>query len=316
MHSGECTALIRDACRIDPARRPLIIAGGPHAVYEPWDLFSADPRRPVGRRRRRHRRGVRPAEPARSAAVDVRGTGRVDALGVPPRPRQRRARRDPRPGVRARRADGAGRGTGRHRHAAAASAIWTSCRDPVLGYRLLEPPSRRATLGARALPADQVRRHSPDQLAGPDVRLQVRLPVLPDPRLQPAAAPRRRAAQRIAEEMSAPQQGVRPARTSSAPTTTSSTTRRARWRSSRRWPRPSSTACALAPARPLGHRGHRPRHAADEGAPAARARGRLPRPVAGRRGHDRHAGQEGPERRQDHRGVSRCCATPASARCR
>src|SRR4029434_6770957 len=29
---------------------------------------------------------------------------------------------------------------------------------PVLGYRLLEPPSRRATLSAYALPVDQVRR--------------------------------------------------------------------------------------------------------------------------------------------------------------
>jgi hypothetical protein len=32
---------------------------------------------------------------------------------------------------------------------------------PVLGYRLLEPPGRHATLGAHALPADQVRKLSP-----------------------------------------------------------------------------------------------------------------------------------------------------------
>ena len=46
IHSAQCKDLIRDACRIDPAHRPLIIAGGPHAIYEPWDVFSADPARP------------------------------------------------------------------------------------------------------------------------------------------------------------------------------------------------------------------------------------------------------------------------------
>ena len=46
LHSERCMELIRDAHRIDPAHRPLIIAGGPHAVYEPYDLFSADPARP------------------------------------------------------------------------------------------------------------------------------------------------------------------------------------------------------------------------------------------------------------------------------
>src|SRR5580765_7315095 len=46
LHSGPCMELIRDAHRMDAAHRPLIIAGGPHAVYEPYDLFSADPARP------------------------------------------------------------------------------------------------------------------------------------------------------------------------------------------------------------------------------------------------------------------------------
>ena len=45
LHSEQCMELIRDARRIDPAHRPLIIAGGPHAVYQPYDLFSADPDR-------------------------------------------------------------------------------------------------------------------------------------------------------------------------------------------------------------------------------------------------------------------------------
>src|SRR5215207_9304511 len=40
MHSDRALALIADARRIDPAHRPLIIAGGSHAVYEPYLLFG------------------------------------------------------------------------------------------------------------------------------------------------------------------------------------------------------------------------------------------------------------------------------------
>src|SRR5437763_12055335 len=43
IHAARCRELIRDVCTIDPAQRPLVIAGGPKAIYEPWDLFSADP---------------------------------------------------------------------------------------------------------------------------------------------------------------------------------------------------------------------------------------------------------------------------------
>src|SRR5436190_7634540 len=48
MHSGRALDLIRDARRIDPAQRPLIIAGGSHAVYEPHALFNGDPSDPSG----------------------------------------------------------------------------------------------------------------------------------------------------------------------------------------------------------------------------------------------------------------------------
>src|SRR5947209_9572846 len=47
LHSQRCMDLIRDAHRIDPAHRPLIIAGGPHAVYQPNELFSAHPADPT-----------------------------------------------------------------------------------------------------------------------------------------------------------------------------------------------------------------------------------------------------------------------------
>ncbi len=43
LHSTRCKELIYDACSIDPAHRPLIIAGGPKTIYEPWSVFSADP---------------------------------------------------------------------------------------------------------------------------------------------------------------------------------------------------------------------------------------------------------------------------------
>src|SRR2546429_6584864 len=47
LHSQRCMELIRDARTIDPNSRPLIIAGGPHAVYQPYELFSADPNDPT-----------------------------------------------------------------------------------------------------------------------------------------------------------------------------------------------------------------------------------------------------------------------------
>src|SRR5688572_5284822 len=42
MHSDRALDMIHDARRIDPAHRPLIIAGGSHAMYEPFLLFNAD----------------------------------------------------------------------------------------------------------------------------------------------------------------------------------------------------------------------------------------------------------------------------------
>ena len=43
LHSAECDRLIREANRIEPSRRPLIIVGGPRFIYEPWQAFSNDP---------------------------------------------------------------------------------------------------------------------------------------------------------------------------------------------------------------------------------------------------------------------------------
>lgn len=48
IHSASCEKMIRDACKIDPAQRPLIIAGGPKVIYQPWDVFGTNPQDPWG----------------------------------------------------------------------------------------------------------------------------------------------------------------------------------------------------------------------------------------------------------------------------
>ncbi|HET6246608.1 MAG TPA: radical SAM protein [Tepidisphaeraceae bacterium] len=159
LHSGRCMELIRDARRIDPGHRPLIIAGGPHAVYQPGELFSDDPADPV--------------------APDVAVTGEEFVLlsmlevvlamrsaGESMRDAFYRARDggalDHIPGL------VFGRG---ERDGVPEELIDTGTQrlvgdldelpDSVLGYQLLEPPSRRPTLAAAAISAGQVRKLSP-----------------------------------------------------------------------------------------------------------------------------------------------------------
>lgn len=43
IHTAACQGLLQKVGSIPPDRRPLVIAGGPKAIYEPWDVFSADP---------------------------------------------------------------------------------------------------------------------------------------------------------------------------------------------------------------------------------------------------------------------------------
>jgi len=159
LHSEQCMDLIRDAHRINPAQRPLIIAGGPHAVYEPYDLFSADPIRPasadvvvtgeeyvllslldvvLSTRAR--------GESVRSAFVRARESRALDAV-----PGLVYARGD-RNGVPQALVD-----TGIQRLLGDLDEL----PHPVLGYRLLEPPGRHATLSTRAMQADEVRQRSP-----------------------------------------------------------------------------------------------------------------------------------------------------------
>ncbi len=159
IHSAECKRLIRDACRIDAEYRPLIIVGGPKTIYEPWDVFSSDPRdnmnadiavtgeefvllsliEAVLSMRT-------PGTPVRDAFLRARDSGLLEGI----------------PGLVYARTDHRGTAdelidTGVQRLVGDLDEL----PDPVAGYRLLEPPSRHETLAARALPAGSVRRYSP-----------------------------------------------------------------------------------------------------------------------------------------------------------
>jgi len=159
LHSEMCMDLIRDAHRIDPAHRPLVIAGGPHAVYEPYDLFSANPTRPgsadvvvtgeefvllnfieavLSMRGR--------GESMRAAFVRARDSRALDNV---PGLVYSRGGKD---GLPEKLVD-----TGIQRLVGDLDEL----PHPVLGYRLMEPPGRHATLSARAMPVDQVRKRSP-----------------------------------------------------------------------------------------------------------------------------------------------------------
>ena len=158
LHAAECDRLIQDACRIDPARRPLIIAGGPRIIYEPWQVFSDDPRHPWGADvavtgeefvflslletllsfRRRN-------ESMRSAFFRARDSRALDEIPGLVYGRSATPEGPPEELV----------DTGIQRLLGDLDEL----PHPVLGYQLLEPPSSAATLAAQALPANRVRKH-------------------------------------------------------------------------------------------------------------------------------------------------------------
>ncbi|MCP3905346.1 MAG: B12-binding domain-containing radical SAM protein [Planctomycetes bacterium] len=159
MHEAECKELVRDARRIDPEHRPLIIVGGSHAVYEPFKIFSADPEDPAGPdiavtgeefvflSLLEAVLSVRAeGEPMRSAFARARDAGMLDEIPGLVYPLGERD------GIAEKLID-----TGTQRLLGDLDEL----PHPTLGYRLLEPPSRVATLASSALPADRVRRHTP-----------------------------------------------------------------------------------------------------------------------------------------------------------
>jgi len=159
IHGAQCRAMLRDACRIDPAYRPLIIAGGPKIIYEPWDAFSTNRRDPwaadvavTGEEfvllsllellLSIHSKG----ETLRTTFIRARNSGMLDEI-----PGLVYARTDPE-GTAVELVD-----TGIQRLVGDLDEL-----PPAdLGYQLLEPPGRNTTLNCQALPASRVRRYTP-----------------------------------------------------------------------------------------------------------------------------------------------------------
>jgi radical SAM superfamily enzyme YgiQ (UPF0313 family) len=159
LHSEQCMNMMKDARRIDLAHRPLIIAGGPHAVYQPFELFRSDESGPTGAdvvvtgeefvllSLLEVLLAIRATgESMRSAFERARDTGALDGIPgiVYPRCAQ--------DGMPEELID-----TGVQRLLGDLDEL----PDSILGYRLLEPPSRKATLGSLALPRERVRKLSP-----------------------------------------------------------------------------------------------------------------------------------------------------------
>lgn len=159
LHGWACEDLVRDACRIDPAQRPLIIAGGPKAIYEPWDLFGTDPSAPWGAdvvvtgeeyvllSLLEVLLAIRASnESIRTTFLRARDSGLLDDI----------------PGLVY--AQGSREGVAEELVDTGVQRLVGDLDElphPVLGYRLLEAPSRDATLAARPLPASKVARYSP-----------------------------------------------------------------------------------------------------------------------------------------------------------
>ncbi len=159
LHYERCMELIADAHRIDREHRPLIIAGGPKCVYEPWHVFSADPTDPASADV-----AVTGEEYVLLSLLDVllsfrAGSGSM--LAAFHRARDSGALESI-PGLVYARGD---------RNGVAEELIDTGTQrllgdldelpDPVAGYALLEPPGRGTDLGPQALAASRVRKLSP-----------------------------------------------------------------------------------------------------------------------------------------------------------
>lgn len=159
IHSAPCKAMIRDACRIEPARRPLIIVGGSKTIYEPWDVFSAEPADPWAAdcavtgeefvllsllERLLNLRAS--GEAMRTTYIRSKNSGLLDDI----------------PGLVYPLGD-----PGRVPDELVDTGIQRLLGDldelphPVHGYRLLEPPSNKTTLGSRPIEPCKVGRYSP-----------------------------------------------------------------------------------------------------------------------------------------------------------
>ena len=313
IHSGRMKELVRDVCRIPAAERPLVIAGGPHVWYSPWDVFSADPAAPQGPDvavtgevyvllelldRLLSERGS--GEPLRATFLrlkDAGATRRHPGPRLPRRPRGAPARR-----------------TGRYRRTETARR---PRRASAPGARLPPPRAARAFRHARRGAALREGRAplQPRRVDRDDLRLQVPLPVLPDPGLQPASGPGEEPGAHRRRDEAHPR-GVRdPLLLRRRRQLLQPQGARRRDHRGARLHAPRRRDAARQ-ARRVGDRGDRPRHAPDARSPAAGARRRAAGAVDGRRGHDGHARQEGAVASTRPTRPSACSSAAASTRCR
>jgi radical SAM superfamily enzyme YgiQ (UPF0313 family) len=158
IHTAACHDLLRDAANIDPGHRPLVIAGGPKVIYEPWDVFSNHPNEPWGADV-----AVTGEEYVLLQLLEVLLTFR--AGGETLRTTFFRARDagllDEIPGLVY--ANGPPRGPAEELIDTGIQRLVYDLDEmphPALGYGLLEMPSARKTLGARAISPGQVRHYS------------------------------------------------------------------------------------------------------------------------------------------------------------
>ncbi|MHB8952341.1 MAG: B12-binding domain-containing radical SAM protein [Pirellulaceae bacterium] len=160
LHSTKCDQLIQDANKMDPAIRPLIIAGGPRIIYSPWEVFSDSPDHPWG------------ADVAVTGEeyvllnllevlLDLRGSN--ESLRATFLRARDRGALDEIPGL--------VYALSTARNGAPEELVDTGIQQlledldelphATLGYRLLEPPNTKATLERHALSNNRVRTHSP-----------------------------------------------------------------------------------------------------------------------------------------------------------
>jgi radical SAM superfamily enzyme YgiQ (UPF0313 family) len=160
LHSARCTEMIRDVNKLDPALRPLTIVGGPHVIYAPWEVFSADPDDPWGAdvavtgeeyvllnllEVLLALRGTN--EPLRATFLRARDGGVLDEI----------------PGL-VYSGSTARNGAPEHLVDTGVQRLLGDLDElphAGLGYRILEPPSSRATLAPQALAKNRVRKHCP-----------------------------------------------------------------------------------------------------------------------------------------------------------
>lgn len=159
LHGEECDRLIQEANQIEPARRPLIIAGGPRIIYEPWLVFGNDPQSPWGAdvavtgeefvflsllEVLLSQRAA--GESLRSTFLRAKASGALDEIpglvyansATPEGPPEELV------------------DTGIQRLLGDLDEL----PHPVLGYQLLEAPSRSATLAPQAIPTNRIRKHA------------------------------------------------------------------------------------------------------------------------------------------------------------